>query len=329
MVLSERLRPPLGDQLVDQFALASIVGERAAQLLGCGAALCGRGVGRVRRPGHGLIVAGGGPASRRSRTRLLVSCCVPSLRALPLDEARELRIRPGGWRSLAPGKESVAKRSLACLAAMLQLGVLGGFPQVAREAADVPGGGRVRVAGENTMLADGELRSFASGARVLVIRQDVEKLAPGGSGGQLGPGSVDVGRVVIGTGSARVAGHVGVGDRPVSRGGAGDRVCCVPEVSRIGHAAQNRGGRLSDSGRFCRWAPRADLTGRDRNAPRVRCGLVNVAAGVDGLVRACSPRVCAAGFGCAERRVLTSRSESGARAIVRAAPDSSATAEPE
>ena len=205
-ILSESLRPPLADQLVDQFALASIVSERAAQLLGCGAALCGRGVGRVRRPGHGLIVAGGGPASRRSRTRPLVSCCVPSLRALPLDEARELRIRPGRWRSLAPGKESVAKRSLACLAAMLQLGVLGGFPQVAREAADVPGGGRVRVAGENTMLRDGELRSFAPGARVLVIGQDVEKLAPGGLGGPLGPGSVDVGRVVIGTGSAALLG---------------------------------------------------------------------------------------------------------------------------
>ena len=232
MVLSERLRPALADQLVDQFAVASIVSERATQLLGCGAALCGRCVGRVRRPGHGLIVAGGVAASRRSRTRPLVSCCVPSLRALPLDEACELRIRPGRWRSLAPGKESVAKRSLACLAAMLQLGVRGGFPQVAREAADVPGGGRVRVAGENTMLRGGELRSFAPWARVLVIRQDVEKLAPGGSGGPLGPGCVDVGRVVIGTGSARVAGHVGVGDRPVSRRGAGDRVCCSPEVSR-------------------------------------------------------------------------------------------------
>ncbi len=243
-ILSESLRPPLADQLVDQFALASIVSERAAQLLGCGAALCGRGVGRVRRPGHGLIVAGGGPASRRSRTRPLVSCCVPSLRALPLDEARELRIRPGGWRSLAPGKESVANRSLACLAAMLQLGVLGGFPQVAREAADVPGGGRVRVAGENTMLRDGELRSFAPGARVLVIGQDVEKLAPGGLGGPLGPGSVDVGRVVIGTGSARVARRAGVGDRPVSRREAGDRVCCVPEVSRTGRRTPTKHIRL-------------------------------------------------------------------------------------
>ena len=92
-------------------AVASIVSERATQLLGCGAALCGRGVGRVRRPGHGLIVAGGVAASRLSRTRPLVSCCVPSLRALPLEEACELRIRPGRWRSLAPGKESVAKRS--------------------------------------------------------------------------------------------------------------------------------------------------------------------------------------------------------------------------
>ena len=132
-ILSESLRPALADQLVEQFAVASIVSERATQLLGCGAALCGRGVGRVRGPGDGLIVAGGVAASRRSRTRPLVSCCVPSLRALPLEEACELRIRPGRWRSLAPGKESVAKRSLACLAAMLQLGVLGGFPQVARK----------------------------------------------------------------------------------------------------------------------------------------------------------------------------------------------------
>ena len=235
-ILSESLRPALADQLVDEFAVASIVSERATQLLGCGAALCGRGVGRVRRPGHGLIVA----ASRRSRTRPLVSCGVPSLRALPLEEACELRIRPGRWRSLAPGKESVAKRSLACLAAMLQLGVRGGFPQVAREAADVPGGGRVRVAGENTMLRDAQLRSFAPGARVLVIRQDVEKLAPGGSGGPLDAGCVDVERVVIGTGSARVAGHVGVGDRPVSRRGAGNRVCWSPEVSRTGRRTLTR-----------------------------------------------------------------------------------------
>ena len=173
-------------------------------------------------------------ASRRSRTRPLVSCCVPSLRALPLEEACELRIRPGRWRSLAPGKDSVAKRSLACLAAMLQLGVLGGFPPVAREAADVPGGARVRVAGENTMLRDAQLRSFGPGARVLFIRQDVRKLASAGSGGPLGTGSVDVGRVMIGTGPDPAVGHVGVGDRPVSRRGAGDRVCCVPEVSRTG-----------------------------------------------------------------------------------------------
>ena len=191
-----------------------------------------------------LIGAGGVAASRLSGTRPLVSCCVPSLRALPLEEACELRIRPGRWRSLAPGKESVAKRSLACLAAMLQLGVRGGFPQVAREAAEVPGGGRVRVAGENTMLRDAQLRSFAAGARVLVIRQDVEKLGPGGSGGPLGPGSVDVERVMIGTGSDRVAGHVGVGDRPVSRRGAGDRVCCVPEMSRTGRRTPTKHIRL-------------------------------------------------------------------------------------
>jgi len=55
VILSESVRPALGDQLVDEFAIAGTVGERAAQLLGCGAASCGRGVGRVRRPGHGLI----------------------------------------------------------------------------------------------------------------------------------------------------------------------------------------------------------------------------------------------------------------------------------
>ncbi len=62
---------------------------------------------------------------------------------------------------------------------MQELGVLGGFPQVARETADVPGDGRVRVAGENTILRDAGLRSFAPGARVVAIRQDVRKLAPG------------------------------------------------------------------------------------------------------------------------------------------------------
>ena len=153
MILSESLRPALGDQLVDEFAIAGIVGERAAQLLGCGAASCGRGVGRVRRPGHGLIVAGGVAASRRFADA--AGGDLPACRCLWLG--RSLRARhPGsavGGRS-RPGKESVAKRSLACLTAMQQLGVLGGLLQVAREAADVPGDGRVRVAGENTMLRD-------------------------------------------------------------------------------------------------------------------------------------------------------------------------------
>lgn len=203
--------------------------------------------------------------------------CVPSLRALPLEEACELRIRPGRWRSLASGKESVAKRSLACLAAMLQLGVLGGFPQVAREAADVSGGGRVRVAGENTMLRDAQLRSFAPGARVLVIRQHVRKLAPAGSGGPLGPGSVDVGRVVIGTGSPRVAGHLGVGDRPVSRRGAGDRVCCVPEVSRD-WLTQHRPvrGRFALGGTALRGLVRRGIAGLPGCPRRLLSGSVSI-----------------------------------------------------
>jgi hypothetical protein len=65
LILSESLRSALGDQLVDGFAIAGTVGERAAQRLGGGAASCGRGVGRVRRPGHGLIVAAGVAANRR------------------------------------------------------------------------------------------------------------------------------------------------------------------------------------------------------------------------------------------------------------------------
>ncbi len=63
-ILSESFRLALADQLVDRFGIVRVVGERAAQLLGCGAALSGRGVGRVRRPGHGLIVAGGLPPTR-------------------------------------------------------------------------------------------------------------------------------------------------------------------------------------------------------------------------------------------------------------------------
>ena len=41
-ILSESLRPALGDQLVDEFAVASILSERATQLLGrlrCAAAV--------------------------------------------------------------------------------------------------------------------------------------------------------------------------------------------------------------------------------------------------------------------------------------------------
>ena len=83
-----------------------------------------------------------------------------------------------------------------------------------------------------------------NGLRSLVIPHHVEKLAPGGVGGPLDVGCVDVERVMIGTGSARVAGHVRVGDRPVSRRGAGDRVCCVPEVSRTGRRTPTKHIRL-------------------------------------------------------------------------------------
>jgi hypothetical protein len=88
-------------------------------------------------------------------------------------------------------------------------------------------------------------------------------------------------------------------------------LCCVLLRSKDWSRSPEQGWSSVGLGAFSRWAPRADLTGRHRNAPRARCGLVNVAAGADGLVRASSPRVCAAGFGCAVGRVLT-RSESRA-----------------
>ncbi len=121
---------------------------------------------------------------------------------------------------------------------MQQLGVLGGFPQVARETADVAGDRRVRAAGENTILRDAELRSFSPGPRVVVIPQHVEELAPGAVEGPLDPGTVDLERVVIATGSDLVAGHAGVCDRPVARGGAGYRLCWVPEVFRTRRRTQ-------------------------------------------------------------------------------------------
>ena len=219
-ILSESLRPALGDQLVDQFAIAGTVGERAAQLLDCGAPSCGRGVGRVRRPGHGLILAGGVAANRRFADAAggdTPACPCLWLGREPASSASGLAV---GGRS-RPGKESVAKRSLACLTAMQQLGVLGGLLPVAQETANGPGHDRVRVPGENTILRDEQLRSFAPGARVVVIPQHVEKLAPGGLGGPLDVGCVDVDRVMIGTGPDRAVGHAGVGDRPVSRRGVG------------------------------------------------------------------------------------------------------------
>jgi hypothetical protein len=109
---------------------------------------------------------------------------------------------------------------------MQQLGVLGGFPQVARETADVPG--------HDASASLARIRSFVMpncgrlrlGPRVVVIRQDVKKLALVRSGGSLDPGSVDVERVAIGTGSARVVGHAGVGDRLVSPWGGRSGVLC-------------------------------------------------------------------------------------------------------
>ena len=115
---------------------------------------------------------------------------------------------------------------------MQQLGVPGGLRPVARETAEVPGRdpsaslARIRCF---VMPNCGRLRL---GPRGVVIGQDVEKLAPGGLGDPLEPGFVDLERAVIATGSGRVAEHAVVGDRLVSRRGAGDRVRCVPEVSR-------------------------------------------------------------------------------------------------
>ena len=182
--------------------------------------------------------------------------------------------RPGsavGGRS-RPGKESVAKRSLACLTAMRQLGVLGGLLPVAREPAEVRGDGRVRVAGENTILRDGELRSFAPGARVVVIPRHVEKLAPGGVGGPLDVGCVEVERVMIATGPDRVTGHAGVGDRPVSRGGAGDRLCCVREESRTDQRTPTEHIRLRTARRARRpWGPPAAQAARSPSLQRDLC----------------------------------------------------------
>ena len=184
-----------------------------------------------------------GPAANpRSRTRLVAT----RLRALPLvgEEARKLWVRAGPWPLFPPRRESVAKRPLACLTADAAARGPRGFPPVARETAEVPGrdpSASLARIGSFVMPNCGRLRL---GPRGVVIRQDVEKLAPGGLGGSLGPGSVDVGRVVIGAGSARGAGRVGVGDRPVSRGGAGDRVCCVREVSMTGRRTPTKHIRL-------------------------------------------------------------------------------------
>jgi hypothetical protein len=103
VILSESLRPALGDQLVDEFAIAGSVGERAAQRLGCGAASCGGGVGRVRRPGHGLILAGGVGANRRFADAAggdTPACPCLWLGRGVASSASGL----GGWRSFAPGE---------------------------------------------------------------------------------------------------------------------------------------------------------------------------------------------------------------------------------
>ena len=108
VIFSESLRPAFGDQRVDEFAVAGTVGERAARLLGWVAALCGHGVGRVRRPGHGLILAGGVAASRRFADA--AGGGTPACRCLWLG--RGLASSPsglGGWRSLAPGKRICGK----------------------------------------------------------------------------------------------------------------------------------------------------------------------------------------------------------------------------
>ena len=236
VILSESLRPALGDQLVDEFAIAGSVGERAAQLLGCGAASLGCGVGRVRRPGHGLIVAGGVAASRRFADA--AGGDTPVCLACGWGGGLQARY-PGsavGGRS-RPGRESVANPGWPCFRAMQRLGVLGGLPPVAREPAEVPGDGRVRVAGENTNPGDGELRSFAPGARVVVVPSARREARTRWLSG----GPLDVRLRGCRAGDPRDgigprAGHTGMGDRPVSRGHAGDRLYCVSEESRTGRA---------------------------------------------------------------------------------------------
>ena len=229
-ILSESLRPAFGDQLVDQSAIASTVSERATQLLGCGAPSCGHGVGRVRRPGHDLIVAGGVAANRRSRTRPLATRYVPCLCL-----GRELASSASGLAvgSRCPRKESVCGKTLAR--------VLNGHA-AARRPRRLPASCGKRLTFQ-AMIASASLariRSFVmsncGGLRlgpewwssVRTSRSSHPVVWPVRSI----PAPWYVGRVVIGTGSDRVVGHAGVGDRPVSRGGAGYRVCCVPEASR-------------------------------------------------------------------------------------------------
>ena len=130
VILSESLRPALGDQLVDEFAIAGSVGERAAQRLGCGAASCGwrcwpcspsgprpdpsgrrwrqpaiRGRGRWRHAGRALACGWGGGLQARHPGSAVGGRSRPGKGICGKTLARVLRSYAAVWgpRRLAAG----------------------------------------------------------------------------------------------------------------------------------------------------------------------------------------------------------------------------------
>jgi len=98
-------------------------------------------------------------------------------------------------------------------------------------------------------VAMGDLRPVAAAGRLILISEHIDNLVAVVPCGPLDARALAVERVVGRAWPLADVGDSGASGRTLSPGRAASSVCCALLGFRIGHAAQNRAGRLSDSGR--------------------------------------------------------------------------------
>ena len=119
---------------------------------------------------------------------------------------------------------------------------------VAGASAGSPEDDRVRRAGQNARQCTADLRPNPAAARLILIPQHIDKLIGAVGSGPLDARALDLQRVVLLAGPSADAGETDGPDHALLQADRAS-LCCALLPFMIGHAAQNRAGRLSDSGR--------------------------------------------------------------------------------